>query len=314
MFYLVFSFTSPLPWSEDGYDNKCNIGPASEYFFREILQFQNEETCEFLEPGDISKINWYVYISVVVAWIIIYLCVFKGVKSSSFVVWVTVPTPIILLIILLIRGATMSGAWEGIKLYLTGEEGTDIGEILKQSQIWSDAIGQVFFSIGVCTGVMTSFGSYNPRDKPVIADSFIIALMDLMISFISGFTIFSIIGYLRYTNNPVSDQVSSFGLAYIALPTAAADMPGANFWNILLFLTLFFLGIDSAFSLVEAVSTVIHDTPIGMKINRMIIAAVVCILGCTVSIVFVTDVGYILLDVVDHYLTTYTMILLGILQ
>lgn len=122
---------------------------------------------------------------------------------------------------------------------------------------------------------MTSYGSYNRRDKPVIQDNFIIAVSNSFISFISGFTVFSIIGYLRKTGNPASRQVATFGLAYIALPTAAAEMPGANFWNLLLFTTLFTLGIDSAFSMVEAISTVLYDTPAGRKINRMIIALVV---------------------------------------
>mmetsp|Transcript_19144 Transcript_19144/g.21474 ORF Transcript_19144/g.21474 Transcript_19144/m.21474 type:complete len:104 (-) Transcript_19144:843-1154(-) len=102
-------------------------------------------------------------------------------------------------------------------------------------------------------GVMTSYGSYNPRNKPVIADNFIISISNSFISFISGFTVFSIIGYLRESGSPVSNQVASFGLAYIALPTAASEMPGSNFWNLLLFLTLFLLGIDSAFSMVEAI-------------------------------------------------------------
>ena len=37
-------------------------------------------------------------------------------------------------------------------------------------------------------------------------------------------------------------------------------MPGANAWAILLGLTLFLLGVDSAFSMVEAAATVINDT------------------------------------------------------
>ena len=161
---------------------------------------------------------------------------------------------------------------------------------------------------------MTSYGSYNPRDKPVITDNFIISISDAFISFLSGFTVFSIIGYLRHTNNPVSLEVSSFGLAFIALPTAATEMPVPNLWNVLLFLTLFLLGIDSQASMIEAIATVLHDTPIGRKINRMLIAFVVCLLGCIGSLAFCSDIGYILLDVVDHYVNTYTMLGLGILQ
>ena len=62
--------------------------------------------------------------------------------------------------------------------------------------MWADAIGQIFFSIGVCMGIMTSYGSYNSKDKPIIADNFIIAIVNSSVSFLSGFAVWSIIGYL----------------------------------------------------------------------------------------------------------------------
>jgi len=46
----------------------------------------------------------------------------------------------------------------------------------------------------------------------------------------------------------------------------------------------------------------------------MIIALVVCVLGFLLSLLFCADIGYILLDIVDHYVTTYIMLTLGVLQ
>lgn len=262
LYYFVMSFVSPLKWSTEGYDNKCKIGPASEYYYRNVLKYLGDD-CIFKQPKDTEEVAWLLWISSFFCWVIIYLCVFKGVKSSSYVVWVTVPLPMILIVILFIRGITLDGAGRGIDVYLTGEDGSSVTNSLQKPDIWTDAIGQIFFSLSICLGVMTSYGSYNRRDKPVIQDNFIIAISNSIISFISGFTVFSIIGYLRKSGNPVSRQVATFGLAYVALPTAAAEMPWSNFWNLLLFITLFTLGIDSAFSMVEAISTVLHDTPTG---------------------------------------------------
>jgi SNF family Na+-dependent transporter len=75
----------------------------------------------------------------------VYLCVFKGVRSSSYVVWVTVPLPVVLIFILLIRSATLDGASRGIDIYMTGEDGTNLWDELQKSDLWSDAIGQIFF-------------------------------------------------------------------------------------------------------------------------------------------------------------------------
>lgn len=91
-------------------------------------------------------------------------------------------------------------------------------------------------------------------------------------------------------------------------------MAGSNIWAVLLGLTLFLLGIDSAFSMVEATSTVICDTPTGKKIPRMFVAFLLNVVGFVLSIPFCTNWGYVLFDVIDHYLCVYLLLLVGILQ
>ena len=91
-------------------------------------------------------------------------------------------------------------------------------------------------------------------------------------------------------------------------------MAGSNFWIILLGLTLFLLGVDSAFAMVEAVATVLYDMPSFNHINRTLIAGGLCVLGFLLTIPFCTNWGFILLDVVDHYLSVYLLYLVGILQ
>lgn len=50
-----------------------------------------------------------------------FIAVFKGVKSASWLVWVTVPLPGILVIVLVIRGLSLEGASGGIDQYLNGD-------------------------------------------------------------------------------------------------------------------------------------------------------------------------------------------------
>jgi len=104
------------------------------------------------------------------------------------------------------------------------------------------------------------------------------------------------------------------GLAFIAYPSAIDTMDAPNFWAVLFGLTLYMLGIDSAFSMVEATSTVICDTPTGKKYPRMFVAFVLCILGFAFSIPFCTNWGFVLFDTIDHYLCVYLLLLVGILQ
>lgn len=179
--------------------------------------------------------------------------------------------------------------------------------------IWSEACGQIFFSLGVCMGIMTSYGSYNHVDTPIIANSIIISLTNSLISFISGFVVWSIIGYLKYMKSSVSQKTSSIGLAFIAYPTATVSMGGSNFWCLCLFATIFLLGIDSAFSMVEAASTVIHDQ-LENRMSRPKISFILCVTGVIISLFFCLDVGLYIFDSVDHFLNTYVMMLLGIFE
>jgi hypothetical protein len=50
-----------------------------------------------------------------------FIAVFKGVKSASWLVWITVPLPGILVIVLVIRGLSLEGASAGVDQYLNGD-------------------------------------------------------------------------------------------------------------------------------------------------------------------------------------------------
>lgn len=51
-----------------------------------------------------------------------FFCVYKGVKSSSYVVWVTVPLPTVFIFIMVLNGLTLDNADQGIRMYLLGEQ------------------------------------------------------------------------------------------------------------------------------------------------------------------------------------------------
>jgi SNF family Na+-dependent transporter len=258
--------------------------------------------------------SWNAFGSTFAVWIIIFLCVFKGVGSSSYIVWATVPLPVCFVLIMIINGSTLDGASDGIKKYFSGGTDEDGKVILTTAAMqWSDAAGQIFLGLSVCLGIMTSYGSYNDKKKPIILDSVIISVCNCSFSFIAGFAVWSVVGYLEKAKLMHKTKTSGVGLAFISYPTAIDKMSVPNLWAFLLGLTLFMLGIDSSFSAIEATSTVICDTAWGGVVPRMFVAFVLCVIGFLGSIPFCFNWGFTLFDVVDHYLCAYLLLLIGIL-
>jgi len=69
-------------------------------------------------------------------------------------------------------------------------------------------------------GTTISYASFNERNKPIIKNTVAICASNSVVAFISGFAVFTVIGYLITIGSPVSDRVQSIGLAFISYPAA----------------------------------------------------------------------------------------------
>jgi len=158
---------------------------------------------QYIESSEPTSFSLRALSSTFVTWILIFLCVFKGVKSSSWIVWITVPLPVLFVFIMIINGATLEGAGEGVKMYFGGKAAVCNADDLEcakgttAAEQWSDAAGQIFLGLSVCLGIMTSYGSYNDVKKPIIMDSVIISVCNCSFSFIAGFAVWCVVGYLK---------------------------------------------------------------------------------------------------------------------
>ena len=100
-------------------------------------------------------------------------------------------------------------------------------EELNDSPLWIAAIGQCFFSLSVCMGVMTAFGSYNPINQDVATDEKLISFLDVGASLMSGFVVYCILGFLaNETGDDSWYSNSGPGLVFGAFPVAIAQFKG----------------------------------------------------------------------------------------
>uniref|UniRef100_A0A915HFM5 Transporter n=1 Tax=Romanomermis culicivorax TaxID=13658 RepID=A0A915HFM5_ROMCU len=211
-------------------------------------------------------------------------------KATFFgqVVWFTAIFPYVVLFSLLIRGLTLPGAMDGIWYYLTPNL-----EKLKDGQVWLDASTQVFFSLGPGFGVLLAFASYNkfhnnvylqedeqlPLTVTIIhfffSDAVITSTVNCLTSFLAGFVIFSVLGYMSCKSGKPIEEVADHGpgLVFVVYPEAISTMPGSTLWALLFFMMLLTLGLDSSFGGSEAIITGLSDEFPILKRNREIFVA-----------------------------------------
>ncbi|XP_054389907.1 sodium-dependent noradrenaline transporter isoform X5 [Pongo pygmaeus] len=222
LYYLFSSFTLNLPWTDCGHTwnspnctdpkllngsvlgnhtkySKYKFTPAAEFYERGVLHLHESSGIH-----DIGLPQWQLLLCLMVVVIVLYFSLWKGVKTSGKVVWITATLPYFVLFVLLVHGVTLPGASNGINAYLH----IDFYR-LKEATVWIDAATQIFFSLGAGFGVLIAFASYNKFDNNCYRDALLTSSINCITSFVSGFAIFSILGYMAHEHKVNIEDVAT---------------------------------------------------------------------------------------------------------
>ncbi|XP_030070509.1 sodium- and chloride-dependent GABA transporter 2 [Microcaecilia unicolor] len=311
-FYLFSSFTTELPWASCGHE--WNSGACMEFqrsnsshnmtsnSTSAVIEFWERRVLHISDGIEhIGSLQWKLALCLLLAWVICYFCIWKGVKSTGKVVYVTATFPYLMLFVLLIRGVSLPGALQGIQFYLY----PDLNR-LADPQVWMDAGTQIFFSYAICLGCLTALGSYNKYNNNCYRDSIALCLLNSGTSFVAGFAIFSILGFMAQEQGVNISEVaeSGPGLAFIAYPRAVVMMPFAPLWACFFFLMLVLLGLDSQFVCVESLVTAIVDmypNKFRKKNCRELLILFISIFSFLIGLVMLTEGGMYVFQLFDYY-------------
>jgi NSS family neurotransmitter:Na+ symporter len=304
-FMIVAYYSVIMGWCVNyfGYSFSLAWGHNTEsFFYNDFLQrSQNMK--------DIFTLNGPVLIGLLISWVLIILCIWKGAKSVGKVVYFTVPLPWLCLVIFVIKGLTLPGAEDGIAYYLTPNF-----QMLSDPKVWLHAYGQIFFSLSVGFGVMMAYASFLPKRSDIVNNAFIVALANNGTSFLGGFAVFSTLGYYaKQTGVPVQSVVDcGFGLAFITYPSIINHLGRlAPVMGALFFIMLMTLAIDSAFSLVEGVAAGFMDK---WNARRLRVNLGLGIVAMIIGVTYTTRAGYYWLDVVDYFMNNFGLVLVCLLE
>uniref|UniRef100_A0A8C2XPR7 Transporter n=1 Tax=Cyclopterus lumpus TaxID=8103 RepID=A0A8C2XPR7_CYCLU len=209
LYFLFHSFTKQLPWATCGHPwntPNCTCMEA-EGMRSPVIEFW-EYVLHLLrlsgglhEPGDVS---YEMVLCLIVTWIIVYFCMWKGVKSTGKVVYFTALFPYLVLVVLLAHGVTLPGALDGIVYYLKPDWS-------KLGEVWIDAGTQIFFSYAIGLGALTALGSYNRFHNNCYQDAFLLAMINSGTSFFAGFVVFSVLGFMAAEQGVDISKVAESG-------------------------------------------------------------------------------------------------------
>ncbi|NPA94455.1 MAG: sodium-dependent transporter [Thermodesulfobacteria bacterium] len=272
------------------------------FFFKEFLKLPKG-------PLEIHGINLKILLSTAVIWFLNWLIVFRGIgKGIELANKIFMPLLFFLTLFLVFWALTLPGATDGALAYLRPNF-----QKISRIGVWIDAYSQIFFSLSLGFGIMIAYASYLPRKADIAKNAVMTSIMDSLFAIVAGLGVFAVLGFMANAKGlPISKVVSeSIGLAFVAYPQALSIMPGGSYFGVFFFLSLVVAGLSSSISILEAFTSAVIDK---FNMNRGFVVSAVCFVGFLGSAIFTTNAGLFWLDIVDHFLTHYGLVVVGIAE
>ncbi len=299
--YFFFSFN--LSWGAD----------PQGFFFSNFLQLSDS-------PFALGGIRMPILLSTFFVWFTCWIICFReinhGIEKAC-----SIFMPILFLLTLILVGWTVSldGASDAImNFYLKADwQKIDIISNFNDPEVWSvwvAAFGQIFFTLSLGFGIMITYASYLPDKTDIVGNALWMSVINCTYSFIAGFAVFGIVGFMAQAKGVAFSEVIKGGpqLAFVVYPEAIRQLPfGQELFGATFFLVLIVAGLSSGISLIEAFTCSVMDK---FSWPRKMVVTLLCVLGFLGSIIFTTRAGLLILDIADHFITNYGLILGGIFE
>ena len=258
---------------------------------------------------DVGGLRWNVLVPVVIAWVMVYAILRRGVaRGIEVTAKVLMPLLVVLLLALVVRGVTLDGATEGLNVLFTPDFGA-----LGDAGVWIAAYGQVFFSMSIAFSIMIAYASYLPRRTDLTNSAFVVGLSNASFEFLAAIGVFAVLGFLAVATQSAVTEVAGtggVGLAFIAFPQIINTLPGLNsLFGVVFFGALFLAGVTSAVSIMEPGIAAVREK---FHLRRTPAVNWICGAAALVSLLYVTQGGLFYLDTADRFLNNFGLVTCGL--
>lgn len=185
------------------------------------------------------------------------------------------------MLILVVRAVTLTGAGEGLKFYLM----PDFAKMKEAgiSNVVMAAMGQAFFTLSIGIGSMAIFGSYIDKDRSLMGESASILVLDTSVALMSGLIIFP--ACFAFGVNPGEGP----SLVFVTLPNIFNEMAGGRIWGTLFFVFMSFAALSTVIAVFENIISFAMDLwnwtrkkAVLVNIVAVTILSIPCVLGFNV--------------------------------
>ncbi|KAI6215457.1 Transporter [Aphelenchoides besseyi] len=285
---------------------QSHVMPSLEYFHNEILM---------LSSGieNVETINWQLAICLLVAWAAVFLCSFKGIKTSGKVVYVTVVLPYIIVFVLVVRFLTLPGSLNGLYFFFNPRF-----EVLRDLKVWGDAAVQVFYSLSTCTGGLIMLSSYNRFHNNIFRDIWIIGMVDLFTSLLVSSLVFSAIGFVCYEMDLLLEQFKlqdGVQLVFVFFAEAISKLPVAPLHALLFFLMVALIIFNTELFMVETVvSSICDEFPERLRKNHRHVLTFVLFFFYLLGVPLCSTAGLYWVVLFENFVATWPLIIIAFFQ
>ncbi len=173
-----------------------------------------------------------------------------------------------LLVVLMFRSLTLSGASKGIEFLFK----PDFSSLSAKGIL--EALGHAFFSLSLGLGAMMTYGSYINKKENLITTAIQVTIADTAIAIMAGLVIFPAV--FAYGFEPSSGPT----LLFITLPAVFREMPLGAVFQALFFILVGIASLTSTISMLEViVAFFTEEFNVSRKKSTILLAIVVFIIG-----------------------------------
>lgn len=214
------------------------------YYFYKFLVGQNQGL-GFVSMISSPSVNMiFMAITVVLGFFILSFNLQGGLERVTKYMMVAL---LVLMVILAINSATLSGAAEGLKFYLL----PDFSKITPK--VVAAAMNQAFFTLSLGIGSMAIFGSYIGKERSLLGESVNVIILDTFVAVTAGLIIFP--ACTTY-NLEVGAGPS---LLFDTMATVFNNMDNGRLWGSLFFLFMVFAAFSTVLAVFENILACVRE-------------------------------------------------------